>query len=77
MAVEEEVEEDNTPEDAPDDELDAEEEETEDLDLTETGELSANGVNNDSENGARPAFGEEDAEGNDEPSVATDNEGEE
>ena len=39
MAVEEE--EDDTPEDAPDEELDAEEED-EDLDLAETGELSAN-----------------------------------
>ena len=74
MAVEEE-EEGGTPEDAPDDELDAEEEEDEDLDLTGTGELSANGLNHDAENGASPAFGEEDAEGNDEPSVATDDEG--
>ena len=67
MAVEEE--EDDTPVDAPDDELDAEEEEDEDLDVAETGELSTNG--------ASPAFGEEDAEGNDEPTVATDNEGDE
>ena len=67
MAVEEE--EDDTPIDAPDDELDAEEEEDEDLDVAETGELSTNG--------ASPAFGEEDAEGNDEPTVATDNEGDE
>ena len=67
MAVEEE--EDDTPVDAPDDELDAEEEEDEDLDVAETGELSTNGTS--------PAFGEEDAEGNDEPTVATDNEGDE
>jgi DNA-directed RNA polymerase subunit beta' len=67
MAVEEE--EDDTPIDAPDDELDAEEEEDEDLDVAETGELSTNGTS--------PAFGEEDAEGNDEPTVATDNEGDE
>jgi len=52
-----------------------EEDEDEDLDVTETGELSANGLSNEGANGASPAFGEEDEEGNDEPTAATDGEG--
>jgi len=64
----------DAPEDAPEDELDDEEDEDENLDLVESGGISTNGAG---ENGASPAFGEEDAEGTDEPSVATDGEGDE
>jgi len=67
-------EEDDTPEDVPEDELDDEEDEDNDLDLVESGELSTNGAGG---NGASSAFGDEDAEGTDEPSVATDGEGDE
>ena len=66
-------EEGDTTEDAPDDKLDA----NEDEDLTETGELNANGLNQEGENGASPAFGEDDAEGNDKPNATTDGEGDE
>ena len=47
------------------------------MDLAETRELSANGLSHDSENGAGPVLGEDDAEGTDEPSSATDGEGDE
>ena len=46
-----------------------------DLDIAESGELSTNGLSPEGENGASPSFGEEDAEGTDEPSAATDGEG--
>ena len=46
-----------------------------DLDIAESRELSTNGLSPEGENGASPSFGEEDAEGTDEPSAATDGEG--
>ena len=46
-----------------------------DLDIAESKELSTNGLSPEGENGASPSFGEEDAEGTDEPSAATDGEG--
>ena len=65
-------------EDAPEDELDVdEEEEPSDLDIAESGELSTNGLSPECENGASPSDGDEDAEGSDEPSAATDGEGDE
>jgi len=70
--------EDETQEDAPEDELDVdEEEEPSDLDIAESGELSTNGLSPEVENGASPPDGDEDAEGSDEPSAATDSEGDE
>ena len=45
------------------------------LDIAESRELSTNGLSPEGENGASPSFGEEDAEGTDEPSAATDGEG--
>jgi len=66
VAVEEEVE-DEQPEDAPKGELDAEEDGDEDA--AETSEASTNGSSLDT--------GEADAEGSDEPSVASENEGDE
>ena len=67
-------------EDAPEDELDVDEEKEEgpsDLDIAESGELSTNGLSPEGENGASPSDGDEDAEGSDEPSAATDSEGDE
>ena len=67
-------------EDAPEDELDVDEEKEEgpsDLDIAESGELSTNGLSPEGENGASPPDGDADAEGNDEPSAATDSEGDE
>jgi DNA-directed RNA polymerase subunit beta' len=70
--------EDETQEDAPEDKLDVdEEEEPSDLDIAESGELSTNGLSPEVENGASPPDGDEDAEGSDEPSAATDSEGDE
>ena len=73
--------EDSTPEpsvneqaDAPDDELDADGDESGDLDLAEASELSTNGLSHDGDNGASPDFGEEDAEGSDESGIAADGE---
>jgi len=54
---------------------DDDDEESSDLDIAESGELSTNGLSPEGENGASPSFGEEDAEGTDEPSAATDGEG--
>ena len=61
-------------EDAPKNVLD-DDEKPSDLDIAESGELSTNGLSPEGENGASPSFGEEDAEGTDEPSAATDGEG--
>ena len=61
-------------EDAPKNVLD-DDEKPSDLDIAESGELSTNGLSLEGGNGASPSFGEEDAEGPDEPSAATDGEG--
>ncbi|MCH2508797.1 MAG: DNA-directed RNA polymerase subunit beta' [Dehalococcoidia bacterium] len=61
-------------EDAPENVLD-DDEKPSDLDIAESGELSTNGLSPEGGNGASPSFGEEDAEGTDEPSAATDGEG--
>ncbi|MCH9016748.1 MAG: hypothetical protein IIB89_03165, partial [Chloroflexi bacterium] len=58
-------------------ELDEDDDEPGDLDLAETAELSTNGLSQEGGNGAGPAFGEGDAEGTDESSIATDGEGDE
>jgi|TARA_B100000809_G_scaffold9195_2_gene8747 hypothetical protein len=47
------------------------------LDLVESEELSTNGLSPEGEEGASPSFGEDDAEGTDEPSAAADGEGDE
>ena len=60
--------------DVVEDELD-DDDEPSDLDIAESRELSTNGLSPEGENGASPSFGEEDAEGTDEPSAATDGEG--
>ena len=60
--------------DVVEDELD-DDDEPSDLDIAESRELSTNGLSPQGENGASPSFGEEDAEGTDEPSAATDGEG--
>ena len=60
--------------DVVEDELDDDDEPSE-LDIAESRELSTNGLSPEGENGASPSFGEEDAEGTDEPSAATDGEG--
>jgi len=60
---------------APEDELDDDTDESSNPDLVEAGELSTNGLSHDAENGASPAFGEEDAEGSDEPGITTRGEG--
>ena len=64
-------------EDAPKDELDLNDAESDDLNLAEASELSTNGLAHDGDNGASPALGEEDAEGSDESGVAKDGEGDE
>ena len=61
--------------DVVEDELDDDDDEPSDLDIAESRELSTNGLSPEGENGASPSFGEEDAEGTDEPSAATDGEG--
>ena len=61
--------------DVVEDELDDDDDEPSDLDIAESKELSTNGLSPEGENGASPSFGEEDAEGTDEPSAATDGEG--
>ena len=60
--------------DVVEDKLD-DDDEPSDLDIAESRELSTNGLSPEGENGASPSFGEEDAEGTDEPSAATDGEG--
>ena len=60
--------------DVVEDKLD-DDDEPSDLDIPESRELSTNGLSPEGENGASPSFGEEDAEGTDEPSAATDGEG--
>ena len=65
MAAEDDVVEDKLDDD----------DEPSDLDIAESRELSTNGLSPEGENGASPSFGEEDAEGTDEPSAATDGEG--
>ena len=76
-APEDETDDDGDGEDATDDEFDDKEDEPSDLDITETGELSANGLSHQADNGASPSFGEDDAEGTDESDIATDGEGDE
>ena len=61
--------------DVVEDELDDDDDEPSDLDIAESKELSTNGLSPEGENGASPSFGEEDAEGTDKPSAATDGEG--
>ena len=60
--------------DVVEDKLD-DDDEPSDLDIAESRELSTNGLSPEGENGASPSFGEEDAEGSDEPSAAADGEG--
>jgi len=71
----EDVSENETQEDVPEEA--AEDEEPSDLNLVESGELSTNGLSPEGEEGASPSFGEDDAEGTDEPSAAADGEGDE
>ena len=60
--------------DVVEDKLD-DDDEPSDLDIAESRELSTKGLSPEGENGASPSFGEEDAEGTDEPSAAADGEG--
>ena len=70
MSLEEE-DDDEAPEDAPEGELDDEEDEDGDLNLVESGDLSANESD---ENRTSSVMGEEDAEGTDESSSTSDGE---